>query len=171
MKILKYIGIVAIALVAVFLLVGIIKPSFEYTTSISIKAPRQHCWDVMQDTTQMKSWIPGFKALTLKRGQHEQPGAVYELIVSQDEVYVMKETIRDIREPEIISFNLDNEVMNLMYEMSFRDEGNQTTIEGHYIATGNNVVWKSLLFLSQSYLQNGAQEQLTLLKTLIEQQQ
>jgi hypothetical protein len=169
MKIFKYIGIVAIVLLAVFLLVGVIKPSFEYTTSAVINAPRQQCWDVMQDTTQMKAWIPGFKTITLKSGQHQQQGAIYELIVSQDEVYVMSETVRAFREPEIIAFDLDNEVMKLAYEISFYDNGNQTIINGHYKATGNNVMWKSLLFLSKSYLQAGAQEQLALLKTLIEQ--
>jgi hypothetical protein len=169
MKILRYIGVVAMALLGVFLLIGAIKPSFEYTTSVAIDATRQQCWDVMQDATRMKAWIPGFNSITLKDGQHNQPGAVYELVVTQDEVYKMKETIRDIREPEIISFSLDNEVMNLMYEISLRDNGSQTTIEGHYKATGNNIVWKSLLFLSKSYLQTGAQEQLSLLKTLIEQ--
>lgn len=169
MKIFKYIGIISMILLTIFLGIGFLKPSFEYTTRIAINAPRQQCWDVMQDTTVMKDWIPGFRTITLKGGQHNMPGAVYGLVVIQDEVYVMTETIRDIREPEVIAFNLDNDVMNLEYEYTFREEGNKTIIDGHYKATGNNIIWRSLLFLSKSYLQKAGQDQLGLLKQLIEQ--
>ncbi len=168
MKILKYTGIAATILLMLFLVIGLATPSFEYATHISITAPRETCWQSVQDTTRMKSWVPGFKTLTLKSGQHNQPGAVYELVVTQDETYVMQETLRDIREPELIAFILDNDVMNLEYELLFREEGNQTIIDGHYKVAGNNIVWRSLLFLSKSYLQQSSQEQLALLKKMIE---
>src|SRR3954470_19247130 len=110
MKILRYSGLAALILLATFVGLGLTVPVFEYTSHGTINATRQRCWDVLQDTSQMKSWVPGFESLTLKSGEHNHPGALYQLVVKQDEIYVMRETIRDIREPEAVSFQLDNDV-------------------------------------------------------------
>jgi len=169
MKILRYSGIVALVLLAIFLVLGLTVPVFEYTTNETMNATQQRCLDVLQDSSQMRSWVPGFESMTLKSGEHNRPGAVYELIVKQDEVYVMKETIRDIHEPETISFFLDNDVMGLEYEFILRNTGDHTTLSGHYKVAGNNIAWRSLLFLSKSYLQKASQEQLDLLKKVVEQ--
>jgi hypothetical protein len=168
MKILKYGGIASLSLLVVFFAMGFVIPAFEYETSVSISASPEQCWAVLQDTSRMKNWMPGFRKLTLKSGVDNHTGAVYELIVTQDETYVMTETLKASREPEELSYDLNNDVMTLEYRFALTRAGSQTHIAGHYKVRGNNPVWKSLLFLSKAYLKRSSQEQLDLLKTEVE---
>lgn len=164
----KYLGIVVTILLAVFISLGLAIPSFEYTSVVSINASPGKCWAVLHDTSRMKNWVPGFERLTLKSGNHFQAGAVYELIIRQKERYVMREVVREMKVPELANFELTNDVLRSEYNFMLAPKDSKTEITARYSITGNNLIWKSILVLSKSYLQNGSQTQLDLLKIEIE---
>jgi len=57
----------------------------------------------------------------------------------------------------------------LKSEFSFSFEGTtSTTITSRYKIKGNNILWKSILFLSKSYMTSEGQKQLEGLKKVIE---
>ena len=168
MKIVKYAGITIIVLLLIFFSLGVIKPSFEYSSTVTILAPPQQCWNAIHDTIGMKKWMPDFRKLTLKSGTHLQAGASYEIIFQQDERYVMQETIEEIRPAEYISYELTNDVMTMNYNYTFTSKGNTTEISNLNKVTGNSLFWKSILFLSKSHIQTVSQEQLESLKLYIE---
>ncbi len=164
----KYLGIVVTILLAVLISLGLAIPSFEYTSVVSINASPGKCWAVLHDTSRMKKWVSGFERLTLKSGNHFQAGAVYELIIRQKERYVMREVMKEIKAPELASFELTNDVLRSEYDFMLAPKDSKTEITAHYSITGNNLMWKSILVLSKSYLQDEAQTQLDLLKIEIE---
>ena len=168
MKILKYLGIVITILLVVFLSLGLAIPSFDYTSVVSINAPPEKCWGVLHDTSRMKKWMPGFERLTLKSGAHFQTGAVYEFIIHQEERYVMQEVVKAVKMPERSCYELTNDVLKSEYDINLVPKDSKTQITAHYRITGNNLIWKSILALSKSYLQKGSQTQLDLLKVEIE---
>ena len=168
MKILKYLGIVMLALFLVFLSLGFFAKSFEYSTSISVMAPPEKCWVILHDTTRMKTWMHGFKRLELKSGKDMQPGAVYEITVVQDKRYVMRETLKEVKAPTFAEYELTNEVMKTEYNLTLVSRNGMTEITSHNRITGNNLIWRSILFLSKSYLEGASQTQLDLLKLEIE---
>jgi uncharacterized protein YndB with AHSA1/START domain len=168
MKIAKYTGITIIALLLLFFSLGFIKPSFDYTSSVTILTSPEKCWYALHDTVGMRRWMPGFEKFTLKSGTHLQPGASYEIIIQQDEKYVMLETIKVIRPAEYISYELINDVMKLDYSYTLTPKGNATEITNENRAIGTNLIWRSILFLSKSHLQTESQNQLDLLKLDIE---
>ena len=168
MKILKYFGIVIAVLLAIFLSLGLLTPSFDYSAEVSINAPVQKCWDVLQDTSRMKKWTPGFKSLTLKSGNHLQAGARYEIVILQEELYVMQEKITAVKAPESISFELKNDVLTSVYDFKLVSRDSKTELTAHYHVTGSNLIWKSVLSLSKSYLKDAAQKQFELLKVEVE---
>lgn len=88
-----------------------------------------------------------------------------------NEKMVMNETIKDVNEPVSISYELNNDVLKSEYTFSFKGDSTSTTIGSHYKVTGCNVIWKSILFLSKSYMMSSVQEQMTGLKKVIEAQQ
>jgi carbon monoxide dehydrogenase subunit G len=168
MKILKYTGITIIILLVLFLSIGQFFPRFEYSANTQVKTNPEKCWTVLHDTTRMKKWLPGFVSLTLTKGEYLQVGSVYEIVLLQDKLYRMQETLTAVDPPQWVSFVLVNEVMKSEY--SFRLTGNsmQTEIQTHYTVTGNNLIWRSILLLSKSYLQKNAQDQLDSLRVEIE---
>ncbi len=118
----------------------------------------------------MSEWMDGFESLTLKSGEHLAVGSNYEIIINSDNKrMVMQEQLLQIKAPEKITYQLDNDVLKSEYSFSF--VGTETTmITSHYKVTGINLIWRSILFLSKSYMISQSQAQLDGLKKVIENQ-
>jgi uncharacterized protein YndB with AHSA1/START domain len=170
MKVLKIAGIGIGALIIAALSVGLLVPSFEYQSSVQVNASPEKCWKVFHDSKQMNKWMEGFESLTLRKGDSLAMGSRYEIVIhGHDKRMVMIETITEVKSPEKISYELNNDVLKSEYTFSF-EGGATTAITNHYKITGNNIFWRSILFLSKSYMTNASQSQLTLLKKVIEEQ-
>lgn len=168
MKILKYIGITVLGLVAIFIAVGLAVHSFSYEASVVVNAPPQKCWSVLHDTSRMNRWMNGFQRLTLTSGEWMKPGSSYEIVLQQDKLYIMPEKLIDLKEPEWATYQLTNDVLTSDYTFRLTGQGLKTEIKAAYKVTGTNVIWRSILFLSKSYLQQEAQKQMDLLLLEIE---
>ncbi len=170
MKALKVIGIVLLLLIFAILSIGLIVPSYEYQSSIQVNASPEKCWKIFHNTKLMNRWMDGFESLTLKSGDSLAVGSQYEIVVNgHDKRMTMSEKIIDVNAPTKVSYELNNDVLKSEFTFSF--EGSlSTTITSHYKINGNNMMWKSILFLSKSYMTNASQQQLTLLKKVIEEQ-
>ncbi len=168
MKILKYSTIALLVILLAFFGIGIFIPSFDYQVRVTVNAPPEKCWTVLHDTSRMEKWMTGFQTLTLKKGTGMTVGAVYEIVIQQDERYVMTEELTAIKKNELFSILLTNDVLTTSNRITLVPSGDQTHIDASYHVTGNNLFWKSLLWLSRSYLASSAQTQFTLLKVEIE---
>lgn len=168
MKFLKIILFAGAGLVLIFFSLGLIFPSYEYESSVMVKASPEKCWIVFHDSKKMSEWMDGFESLTLKNGEPMTPGSLYEIVVNDhNKRIVMSEKLIEVNAPTRVSYELNNEV--LKSESSFSFEGTaSTTIVSHYKITGNNILWKSILFASRSYMTRSGQEQLESLKKVIE---
>ena len=151
-----------------FMAVGLIVPNFEYHNSIVINATPEKCWKAYHDTSTMKLWIEGFKSLNLKQGDALKEGAVYEIIIVQDEPMIMAQQIKEIKESQKISYELTNDVLKSEYSYYFDGDSHQTKVSTHYKVTGRNVFMKAILFFSRSYLKNSDQQMLESLKKVVE---
>ena len=96
------------------------------------------------------------------------PGAVYEVIIVQDKLYIMNETLQKVKAPTFAAYELTNEVMRSEYSYELVLQNGRTEIITRYLITGNNLMWKSILFLSKSYMESASHTQLELLKREIE---
>jgi hypothetical protein len=170
MKIVRTTIIALTVIVAAFFGIGLIIPSYEYQSFIEVNATPEKCWAIYHDTNRMNEWLKGFESLTLKNGDSLAAGSTYEIVVTDDgHRMVMNEKIIDVTAPTRVSYELTNDV--LKSEFSFSFEGTTSTrITSKYKITGNNILWKSILFLSKSYMTSSGQEQLEELKKIIEKQ-
>ena len=157
-----------VVIVLLFFGTGILFPSYEYDSSIEVNAPVEKCWSTFHDVRKMNQWLNGFESLTLKSGDSLTVGAVYEIVVTEDDNrMVMTEKITELNAPRKVSYLLDNDVLRSEFSFSF-DGTAPTKITSHYKVAGNNLAWKSILFLSKSYMTTSAADQLSLLKKVIE---
>lgn len=169
MKALKIAGITLTIIVVMFLGIGLIFPSYEYDSAIEVNAPIEKCWSTFHDVSKMNQWLKGFESLTLKSGDSLYVGSVYEIVVTDgDHRMVMSEKITEVKAPQKISYQLDNDVLKSEFSFSF-DGSSPTKITSHHKVTGNNIAWRSILFLSKSYMKGSAADQLSSLKKVIEQ--
>lgn len=170
MKTVKIILVTLAGIVLVFLSIGLFFPSYEYQSSIVVNASPEKCWAVYHDTKKMGEWLESFESLTLKSGEHLTLGSTYEIVITDDDHrMVMNEKIIEVNAPTKVTYELNNDV--LKSEFSFSFEGTtSTTITNKYKITGNNLLWKSILLLSKSYMTTEAQKQLEGLKKVIEKE-
>lgn len=166
MKILKIIGILVAALVVIFFVIGLLKPTFEYGNSITIKAPKQTVWAVY--TSRKKDWVAGFESQKLISGNPLTPNAEYETTIVSGEAMVMHEVITSIEPEDQIQWALDNDVLISNYTYEFKGDSAQTEVSTHYVVEGKNAIMKSILYLSKSYLKNTDAEMLAALKRIAE---
>lgn len=170
MKALRIIGISLLSIVVVFFLLGLLVPSYEYETSMEVNASPEKCWKIFHNVKLMNQWLPGFESLTLKGGDSLAVGSQYEIIITEDDHrMVMSEQITEVNAPSKISYELNNDVLKSEFSYSFKG-ASSTIITGHFKVTGNNIAWRSVLFLSKSYMTGATENQLTSLKKVIEAQ-
>src|SRR5258707_2183235 len=170
MKALKIIGISLAAVLIIFLGIGLIVPSYDYQSSIQVNASPEKCWGVFHNTKLMSQRLQGLESLTLKSGDSLAVGSLYEIVVNDDgHRMVMSEKIIEVRAPTKAAYELNNDGLKSKFSFSF-DGSQSTTVSSHYNVTGNNILWKSILFLSKSYMTTASQGQLTSLKKVIEEQ-
>lgn len=170
MKIVKIILATLAGIILLFLSIGLLFPSYEYQSSIVVNASPEKCWTVYHDTKKMSEWLEGFESLTLKSGEQLTLGSTYEIVITDDgHRMVMNEKIIEVNAPTKVTYELNNDA--LKSEFSFSFEGiNSTTVTTKYKITGNNVLWRSILLLSKSYMSTEAKKQLEGLKNVIEKQ-
>lgn len=117
----------------------------------------------------MGQWMSGFESLTPEKGDSLAVGSEYEIVIVDGERMEMRERITAVKPFHSVSYELSNDVLTSDYTFVFEGEGT-TLIRAHYKVTGNNIVWKSILFHFKGAISSSSQEQLNLLKKVIEQQ-
>ena len=115
MKILKYILIVMLILVVIFLAFGIFQPSVSYGHEISVNKSIEEAWAVSQDETKYPLWLEGFQSMELLEGEPFQVGSKYKVIVNPGDgqpEFEMIETIVSIKENDHVEMHFDSEFMD-----------------------------------------------------------
>jgi hypothetical protein len=168
MRIIKILLALIGVLVIIVISTGLFVPTFEYGNSVVVSAPAESCWKVFHDTSRMDKWNEGFESLVLTKGDGLEEGAEYTLTLNQGEIMVMQQKVIQLKAPESISYELNNDVLKSEYTYIFEGEGAKTNISTHYAVTGNNVFMKAVLFYSKTYLQRADRQALEKLKTEIE---
>jgi carbon monoxide dehydrogenase subunit G len=170
-KIILYLFLLLILLIAVFFVIGILNPSYAYQTSVEVNKPRDQAWTLFMDESKTGEWLEGFKSFETVSGAPGKEGSVFRLtIVQEGKEFVMTETNTTVREPEQYSFKLDNDVLTNLVDIRLAESGGKTTITSNENVTGKNIFWKSLFFWFHSTFKNGSQENLNNLKRYMEKQ-
>lgn len=75
MKILKLFLFLILALVLVFFLFGLLKPTVNYGHEITVNKSLEEAWAVQQDETKLGQWLEGFQSIELISGEKGKVGS------------------------------------------------------------------------------------------------
>ena len=169
MKYLKYAAIILSLLVIMFLLMGLIKPTIEYNSQITVDKSIEESWNVTQDPNKMSEWMTGFKSFEHVSGEPGQVGSVSNVIfeVNGSET-VIKETITKIIPNHSIAMTFENEMMEMDYVLEMKGDANQTEIKTYTLVEGNGIITKSFIAMSPSSFKKQEDTNLSMLKNTIE---
>lgn len=168
-KFLKYFLIIVAALLLIFLLIGIIKPTQEYTTSVTVNAPVEKTFAIFMDTSRFREWMPIFSKMELLSGNPNEAGSKWKMhFHERGQDIIMMETVTTYKTNQVFAFNLQNEVINSDNEVLFTPKGNSTQITAHCKSEGGNIIWKSLFVFFTPGMKQQSQQIYNDLKRVVE---
>ena len=168
MKILKYLVIVLLLLIIGFFALGLITPSVEYSSTITVDKPIEEAWAVMADETRVSEWLEDVKRLEPVSGTPNTVGAVSNIFVDNNgEEMMMKETITKYEAPNVIAMDFSMDFMDMEYEMTLKEKNGKVEITSTSKTIGNGAVAKSIVAMMPSAMKAQEDTNMNNLKKVI----
>ncbi len=170
MKTLFYVlGFIAFCLFS-FFLIGVIFPKSEYENTIVVNRSIDKCWKVFSDDTLIYDWMPGLKKIEYVKGKEMQRGSEFKMhLVEAGQSYIITEKVNDVKEKELYSLTLNNEVLTNNVQFQFKETAPYTTeIKSINSVEAKNWFLKSLFFFLESDFKEQDMKTLNNFKNLVE---
>ncbi len=169
MKILKYLLIIILILVAVFFIRGLLTPSIYYESEVMVKKSLEESWAVMSDQSRAGEWISGYVKSELISGDGNTVGSVSNVHIDNNGTEsIIKETITNIKPNEVIAMDFTMDFMDMGYEMRLEEKDEGTLIRSKSTTSGNGLFAKSMISFMKSAMKAQEDENLGNLKKVIE---
>lgn len=170
MKFLKYSLLILAILIFGFLAVGILKPTATYEHEVMVEKSRQEAWAVFQDPEKLPDWLSGFERMEHVSGTPGAVGAVSRVYFTENgESMSVEETILDLQPPTYMKMRYVSDFMDMDYEVRLSEQDGATRLQSRTTVQGNGLFAKSMLaFMGGTLLQQEI-DNMTKLKTAIEQ--
>ena len=152
MKFLKYAFFVILGLIVIFFAIGLLCPTIEYGTEITVDKPIKEAWAVSQDDSKYDQWLEGFKSIELIEGEEYEVGSKYKVVVNPGEGqpdFEMIETILDVKEFEHIEMHFDSDMMDFNQKIILSENDGKTTIKTESSVSPKGMFLKSMFCLSE----------------------
>lgn len=168
-KILIYVLVVVVLIVAGGIAFGLLNPSVSYEASVEINKPREVVWAYFSDETKMGEWLKGFQKIEIISGNKNEVGSKYKMtFIDQGQEIVMIETLKEFKRPEKFAMHLEHEIMSSDSEITLAEENGKTTLTQKDNAVGSNILWRIMFAAMRSTFIDSSQENLNRLKANVE---
>lgn len=168
-KVLIYVSIVVVLIVAGVFAFGLLNPSINYEVKVEINKPRDVVWNYFQDESKMGEWLKGFQKIETLSGNKNEVGSKYRLtFVDEGHEIVMTETVKEFRAPERFAMKLEHEMMTSDLEITLTESDGKTTLVQKDVAVGSNILWRIMFAAMKSTFVESAQQNLDRLKANVE---
>lgn len=170
MRVLFYVlGFIAFCLSS-FYLIGVFVPKTEYENTIVVNRSIDKCWKVFSDDTLIYDWMPGLKKIEYLKGKEMQAGSEFKMHLEEaGQNYVITETVNEVKEKELYSFTLNNEVLTNNIQFQFKETAAFTTeIKSINSVKAKNWFLSSLFFFLESDFKEQDLKTLNNFKNLVE---
>lgn len=154
MKILKYVLLVIVALVAIFLAIGFLNPAVEYGHEITVNKPLNEAWAVSQDESKLNQWLEGFKSIDLISGEKGAVGSTYKVVINSGEGqpdFEMVETIVSIKKFDHVRLSFDNEMMDFEQTMLYAEKDGLSMVKTKSKVMGKGMMMRSMFALMELF--------------------
>lgn len=170
MKALKIIGGILLLLIIAFFLIGVINPTSTYENTITINKPVDQVWEVFMDPGTMDQWLVGMQSIETLEGEPMEEGSRYRLVfVMEGERIEVTEHVEEVRENELFAFSLESDPLTSEVEIQFIPvDSTVTRVQALTVAEGKGMLWKPVISLSGSMMQQQSQQSYDKLKQLVE---
>jgi hypothetical protein len=154
MKILKYILLVIIGLVVLFIAVGLLKPTVNYGHEITVDKSVKEAWAVSQDESKYGQWLAGFKSIDLISGEQGAVGSKYKVVVNPGDGqsdFEMIETVKSMKEFEHVDLHFDSDMMDFDQRILYSENNGKTSVKTESTVSGKGIMMRSMFALMEMF--------------------
>lgn len=153
-----------------FYLIGVFIPKTKYENTIVVNRSLEKCWKVFSDDTLIYDWMPGLKKIEYIKGEEMQVGSEFKMYLEESgQTYIITEKINEVKEKELYSLTLNNEVLTNNVRFQFRETAPYTTeISSINDVEAKNWFLSSLFFFLESDFKEQDLKTLNNFKNLVE---
>ena len=171
-KFMKYVGITLLVIILVFFSLGLFVPSVSYESKVVVNKPVETSFGVFTNALKLEDWITGLKGIGWISGNQNEIGSKWKFIITRNgTAYEMVQTLDGFKTNELFAFKTDNDLFTNQADVKFINKGTSTEIIATSRLNGNNIFWRSVFFIGQSYLAAQDQEMYDKLKGVIEKEE
>lgn len=170
MKYLKYTLVAIMAIVVLFLSVGLVKPQITYESETMVGKPVAESWAVIQDEEKLPDWLMGFQRIEHVSGTPGTVGAVSDVYFDNNgQTMSIRETITELVRDEFIAMTYESDFMDMDYRMTMTPVDGQTKISSSTVVKGNGMFTRSMMAFMGSSFTEQEETNLANLKRTIEE--
>ncbi len=162
------VGIIGVLLL-IFAGMALIGPKINYNNEVTINAPKEKVWQIINDTDKGGEWLPGLKKVEVVK---EVPGKVGNILNMTYEVdgktSVIKETFTEFKENESLAFNMEHEIFYNAYRMDLTEENGQTKVRSCSNVKGKGFFFRGMIPLMKKMFKQQDMDTMKQLKELVE---
>lgn len=138
-KVMRYIAMAVLALLLVFLSLGLFMPEITYTTSITVDQDLPTTFAKFSDRTTVKEWIPEVVTLEVITETPQVVGSKYRMVVDNNgQTTEMTETTQAYEVNKGVTLHFDAGMMQKTDTYTFESTATGTTITGQHTARGDS---------------------------------
>ncbi len=164
------VGIIGLLLL-IFLGMSIIGPKINYNNEITINAPKEKVWQIMNDTDKGGEWLEGLKKVETVK---EVPGNVGRILKmtyeNKENTTVIKETTTEFKENESIAFHMEAEIFYNAYRMDLTEENGQTKVRSCSNVKGKGFFFRGMIPMMKSIFKQEDMKIMENLKKVVERE-
>ena len=166
-------GLVAIIglLLLIFAVMALIGPKINFNNEITINAPKEKVWQIMNDLDKGGEWLPGLKKVEIVK---EVPGKVGNILNMTYEVdgqkTIIKETFTEFKENESLAFDMEADIFLTSYRMDLSEENGQTTIRSTSNVKGRGFFFRGMVPMMKSIFKQQDMDTMGKLKEVVERE-
>lgn len=152
MKILKYLLIAVVVLVAAFFAIGYLNPAVQYGHEITVNKSIEEAWAVAYDESKYDQWLEGFQSIELLTGEKGEVGSTYKVVVNPGEgqpLFEMIETVISVKEFDHVTLHFESDMMDFEQTMRYAENADVVTVRTDSKVMGKSAPMRSMFALME----------------------
>ncbi len=153
-----------------FYVIGLVKPSVTYESTIVINRSAKQTWQVFSNKDLMSQWMPGFVKIENIKGEAMSKGSEFKLYVKENgQDFIMTEKVIELIPEKYYEFELENGILKNHIKIQFKENKPFTTeITQTSEVFAQNWFFRSLFVFFKSQFKEQDEKTMLALKKLVE---
>ena len=150
MKLLKYTSGLIGLVILIFLLIGVFSKTTEFKQEFSINQPTELVFGAIMDPRRMQDWVEGLEKIEPVNGFMNGIGTQYMISFNyKNSKFTILQKVLGFQWKKQLDLMFYPPHMNIRMDLRFDEYNNSTNMILNTTITGDNLFWRSVLFLKK----------------------